>query len=323
MNLNNIFAMAGVAAFMVAAPAAAQGFPSKPIRFIVPNGMGGSTDLVARAIAQKLSETLGHQVVVDNRPGAGGTVGTVMVAQAPADGHTLLMGTIGNLAISPALYNKLPYDPVKDFDSVTQLAASAYVLAIHPAIAAKSVVEFVQLAKAKPGGMNFASAGSGTGSHLTMELFKSVAGVNLVHIPYKGGTAGLTEVISGQVHAMFNGIPSTVPHVRTGRLRVLVVSTPKRVAVLPDTPTLAEQGFPKAESTSWTSLMVPKGTPAAIVNKLYQESAKALQSPDVRERLQFDGAEPVGSKPAEFAAYLRQELVKWAGVVKVSGAKAD
>lgn len=323
MMLKSRFAVAAGVALLVALPATAQTYPTKPIRFIVPNGMGGTTDLVARAIAQKLSETLGQQVVVDNRPGAGGTVGTVLVAQAPADGHTLLIGTIGNLAISPALYKKLPYDPVKDFDAVTQLAASAYVLAVHPSVAAKSVVEFVQLAKAKPGGMNFASAGSGTGSHLTMELFKSVAGVNIVHIPYKGGTPGLTEVISGQVQAMFNGIPSTVPHVRNGRLRVLVVTTPKRVAVLPDTPTLAEQGFPKAESTSWTSLMVPKGTSPAIVNRLYQESAKALQSSDVRERLQFDGAEPVGSRPAEFAAYLRQELIKWAGVVNASGAKAD
>lgn len=298
-------------------------YPARPIRFIVPNGYGGTTDLVARSIAQKMSEALGQQIVVDNRPGSGGIVGTETVARSPADGYTLLMGTIGNLAISPHLYKKLAYDPLRDFAAVTQLAASAYVLVVHPSVPAQSVREFVALAKAKPGAMNYASAGSGTGSHLTMELFKTVTGADVVHVPYRGGTAGLTEVLGGHVQTCFNGIPSTLPHLRTQKLRPLAVTTAKRAAALPDVPTVAEAGYAAAEATSWTALVVPAGTAREIVAKLHQEAVKALSLPDVRERLKLDGAEPVGGTPDEFTAYLKQELVKWRDVVKRSGARAD
>jgi len=303
--------------------AAAAPYPEKPIRFIVPNGMGGSTDLVARSISEKMSETFGQQVVVDNRPGSGGTIGTMIAARAPADGYTVLMGTIGNLAISPHLYRRLGYDPVRDFSPVTQLAASAYVLIVHPSVAAKSVREFIALAQARPGNLNYASAGSGTGSHLTMELFKSVAGIDVVHVPYKGGTPGLNDLLGGHVQAFFNGIPSTVPQVRANRVRALAVTTPQRSRALPDVPTLAEAGVAGAESTSWTALLVPAGTPRDVIGRLHREAVSALAAPEVRRRLTNNGAEPVGSTPAQFGTYLKRELEKWGGVVKRSGARAN
>src|SRR5688572_14823220 len=220
-------AVIGVALAGVVTPAGAAEapYPSRPLRFIVPNGAGGTTDLVARAVAPKLADRLGQQVVVDNRPGSGGIVGTEIVARAAADGHTLLMGTIGNIAISPALYRKLSYDPLRDFAPVTQLASAAYMLLVQPALAAKSVKELAALAKAKPGTLNFGSAGSGTGSHLAAELFKSVAAIDIVHVPYKGGAPALTDLISGQLQLFFNGIPSSMPHYRNGRVRALAVTT--------------------------------------------------------------------------------------------------
>lgn len=313
----------GLAIVLSTAAAAAPAYPVKPVRFIVPNGMGGSTDLVARSIAQKMSDSMGQQVVVDNRPGSGGILGTEMVARSPADGYTLLMGTIGNLAISPNLYKKLGYDPVRDFAPVTQLAASAYVLIVHPSVPAQSVRDFVNLARSRPGSINYASAGSGTGSHLTMELFKSVAAIDVVHVPYRGGTAGLNDLIGGHVQAYFNGIPSTAPQLRANRVRALAVTTAKRSAALPDVPTLAETGYAAAESTSWTALVVPTGTPREVIARLHGEAVKALSSPETRERLLNDGAEPVGSTPEQFSGYLKRELVKWGDVVKRSGARPD
>ncbi|MBI3043599.1 MAG: tripartite tricarboxylate transporter substrate binding protein [Betaproteobacteria bacterium] len=306
-----------------ASPGHAASYPVKPVRFIVPNGMGGSTDLVARSVAQKMSDSLGQQIVVDNRPGSGGILGTEIVARSAADGYTLLMGTIGNLAISPNLYKKLGYDPVRDFAPVTQLAASAYVLIVHPAVPAQSVRDFITLAKAKPGAVNYASAGSGTGSHLTMELFKSVAGIDVVHVPYKGGTPGLNDLIGGHVQAFFNGIPSTVPQVRANRLRALAVTTAQRSTALPEVPTLAEAGFAAAESTSWTALVVPAGTPRDIIGRLHREAVKALSSPETRQRLMNYGAEPVGGTPEQFSAYLKRELVKWGDVIMRSGARVN
>lgn len=301
----------------------APAYPARPIRFIVPNGIGGSTDLVARTIAQKLGEGLGQQIVVDNRPGSGGIIGTEIVARAPADGYTLLMGTIGNLAISPGLYKKLGYDPVKDFAPVSQTAAAAYMLVVHPAVPVKSVKDLISLAKAKPGQLNYASAGSGTGSHLTAELFKSISGVDIVHIPYKGGTAGLTDVLAGQVQVMFNGIPSSMPPLRAGRIKALAVTTAARSPAAPEIPTVAEAGFPGAESTSWTGILVPAATPRPVVARLHGEIVKALKLPEVKDRLKLDGAEPVGSAPQEFAAYLKREIAKWAKVIRQSGARAD
>jgi tripartite-type tricarboxylate transporter receptor subunit TctC len=289
--------------------AAVSSFPSRPIRFIVPNGAGGTTDLVARSVAPKLADKLGQQVVIDNRPGSGGILGTEIVAKAAPDGHTLLMGTIGNIAISPALYRKL--------------ASAAYMVLLHPSAAAKSMKELAALAKAKPGALNFASAGSGTGSHLAAELFKSMAGVDMVHVPYKGGSPAMTDVIAGQVQLMFNGIPSSMPHLRSGRVRALAVTTATRSPAAPELPTIAEAGFPGAESTSWTGILVPAGTAAPVIAKLHAAFVQALQFPDVVARLSMDGATPVGNTPAEFAAYIKSEHVKWGKVVRASGATAQ
>lgn len=298
-------------------------YPSRPIRFIVPNGAGGTTDLVARSVAPKLADMLGQQVVVDNRPGSGGIIGTEIVARATPDGHTLLMGTIGNIAISPALYRKLAYDSLRDFAPVTQLASAAYMVLVQPSLAAKSVKELAALAKARPGALNFGSAGSGTGSHLAAELFKSVAGIDIVHVPYKGGSPAMADLLGGQLQLMFNGIPSSMPHFRGGRLRALAVTTPERSAVAPELPTIAEAGFPGAEATSWTGILVPAATPAPVIAKLNSAFVKSLRFADVAARLTADGAVPVGNGAAEFGAYIRSEFVKWAKVVKASGASAQ
>jgi tripartite-type tricarboxylate transporter receptor subunit TctC len=305
------------------AHAAEAAFPARPIRFIVPNAAGGSTDLVARTVAHRVGESLGQQIVVDNRPGSGGIIGTELVAKATGDGYTLLMGTIGNLAISPHLYRKLAYDPVKDFVPITQLASAAYMLVIHPSVPAISVRELVALAKSRPSQLNYASAGSGTGSHLSAELFRSVAGITLVHVPYKGGTPAITDVIAGQVQIMLNGIPSSMPHLKTGRIRALAVTTAARSPAAPELPTMAEAGYPGAESTSWTGVLGPSGTPANVIERLNTEFVRALRTPEVSARLSADGAVPVGSSAAEFAAYLRSELVKWGKVVRASGATVN
>ncbi|MGZ8262706.1 MAG: Bug family tripartite tricarboxylate transporter substrate binding protein [Burkholderiales bacterium] len=301
----------------------AQSYPSRPIRFIVPNAAGGSTDLVARTVAQKVSEVIGQQLIVDNRPGSGGIVATEMVAKSTPDGHTLLMATIGNIAISPHLYAKLGYNPVTDFSPVTQLASAAYMLIAHPAVPARSVKELVALARAKPGQLNYASAGSGTGSHLAAELFKSVAQVDMVHVPYKGGTPGLLDVIAGNVQLMFNGIPSSMPHLKAGRIKAFAVTTPARSPAAPELPTMAESGYPGAEATSWTGVLAPTGTPGPVISKLHAEFVKVLQHPEIRARLSADGAVPVGSTPQQFARYIKSELAKWGKVVKLSGATAN
>lgn len=305
-------------------PAAlAQPFPNRPLRLIVPNGAGGSTDLVARTTAAKLAAALGQQVIVDNRGGSGGIIGTEIVAKSAADGYTLLIGTIGNLAISPHLYRKLPYDPLRDFAPVTQLTAAAYMLLINPSLPARSLREFITYAKTKPGQLSYASAGSGTGSHLSTVLFLSVAGLDVTHVPYKGGAPGVTDLISNQVQMMFNGITSSLPHISSGRIRALAVSSPARVAVAPDLPTLAEAGLTGAEATSWTGVLAPSGTPPAIVTRLNTELRAILQLPEIRSRLIADGAEPVGSSAAAFGAYIRVELAKWGKVVQATGARAD
>jgi tripartite-type tricarboxylate transporter receptor subunit TctC len=298
----------------------AQPYPARPIRFIVPNAAGGSTDLVARTVAQKMSEGIGQQLIVDNRPGSGGIVATEMVAKSTPDGYTLLMATIGNIAISPHLYPKLGYDAVRDFSPITQLASAAYMLIAHPAVPARNVKDLVAAAKSQPGQLNYASAGSGTGSHLAAELFKSVAHVDIVHVPYKGGTPGLLDVIAGNVQIMFNGIPSSMPHLKAGRVKAFAVTTPARSPAAPELPTIAESGYPGAEATSWTGVLAPAGTPGAIVARLHAEFAKVLQHPDIKARLSADGAVPVGSTPLQFAQYIRSELAKWGKVVKASGA---
>ena len=289
----------------------------------MPNGAGGSTDLVARTVANKLADALHQQVIVDNRGGSGGIIGTEIVAKAAPDGHTLLVGTIGNLAISPHLYRKLPYDPLRDFAPVTQLSAAAYMMLINPSLPARSVRDFVNYAKSRPGQTSYASAGNGTGSHLSTVLFLSVAGLDIAHVPYKGGAPGITDLIANQVQMMFNGIPSSLPHIASGRIRALAVSSPTRVAVAPELPTFTEAGYAGAEATSWTGVLAPAGTPSAVVARLNTELRAILQSADIRSRLLADGAEPAGSTPAAFSAYIKTELAKWGGVVRTTGARAD
>ncbi len=307
-----------------AMPAAvAQSFPNRPLRLIVPNGAGGSTDLVARTVASKLAESLGQQVIIDNRGGSGGIIGTEIVAKAAPDGHTLLVGTIGNLAISPHLYRKLPYDPLRDFAPVTQLSAAAYMLLVNPSLPAKSLREFVVYAKTKSGQLSYASAGNGTGSHLSTVLFMSIAGIELAHVPYKGGAPGLTDLIANQVQMMFNGIPASLPHISGGRIRALAVSSAVRVAVAPELPTFTESGFGGAEATSWTGILAPTGTPSPIITRLNTELRAILQLPEIRSRLIADGAEPAGNSPAAFGIYIKTELEKWSKVVRATGAKAD
>ena len=309
--------------FALAINAHAQTFPNRPIRLIVPNGAGGSTDLVARTIASKLADALGQQVIVDNRGGSGGIIGTEIVAKSAPDGHTLLTGTIGNLAISPHLYRKLPYDALRDFAPVTQLSAAAYMLLINPALPAKTLRDFVAHAKANAGKMTYASAGNGTGSHLSTVLFMSAAGIDLIHVPYKGGAPGMTDLIANQVQMMFNGIPSSLPHIGIGRIRALAVSSGSRVAVAPDLPTFAESGISGAEATSWTGILAPTGTPATVITRLNKELRSILQLPEIRSRLIGDGAEPAGGTPAAFGTYLKSELEKWGKVVRTTGARAD
>ena len=274
-------------------------------------------------VANKLAESLGQQVIVDNRGGSGGIIGTEIVAKAAPDGYTLLTGTIGNLAISPHLYRKLAYDPVRDFVPITQLSAAAYMLLVTSSLPARTLQEFIGYAKSKAGQLAYASAGSGTGSHLSTVLFLSVAGLDLTHVPYKGGAPGLTDLIAGQVQMAFNGIPATLPHMVSGRVRVLAVSSPGRVAVAPELPTFAEAGLPGAESTSWTGVLAPAHTAPQIITRLNAELRAILQSPDIRSRLVADGAEPVGSSAAAFGDYIKNELAKWGKVVRVTGAKAD
>ncbi len=301
----------------------AQQYPIRPLRLIVPNGAGGSTDLVARTVANKLADALHQQVVVDNRGGSGGIIGTEIVGKSAPDGYTLLVGTIGNLAISPHLYRKLPYDPLRDFAPVTQLSAAAYMLLVNPALPARSVRDFVNYAKNRGGQLSYASAGNGTGSHLSTVLFISVAGLDIAHVPYKGGAPGITDLIANQVQMMFNGIPSSLPHIASGRIRALAVSSPNRVAVAPELPTFAEAGYAGAEATSWTGVLAPAATPPAVINRLNTELRAILQSHDIRSRMQADGAEPAGSTPSAFGAYIRSELAKWGTVVRATGARAE
>jgi tripartite-type tricarboxylate transporter receptor subunit TctC len=303
--------------------AVSQVYPAKPIRLVVPFPAAGTTDILARAIAQKLSEALGQQVVVDNRPGAGGNIGSDMVAKSAPDGYTLLMGTVGTHAINVSLYEKMPYDAVKDFTPVVLVAGVPNVLVVNPALPVKTVADLIKLAKDKPGTINFASSGNGTSIHLSGELFKSLTGVQMAHIPYKGSAPALTDLIGGQVQIMFDNLPSSMGHIKGGRLRAVAVTSAKRAPALPDVPTIAESGVPGFEASSWFGILAPAGTPREIVLRLNAESNKALQSGEMKEKLLAQGAEAVGNSPEFFADYIRSETIKWAKVVKESGAKVD
>jgi tripartite-type tricarboxylate transporter receptor subunit TctC len=300
----------------------AQEYPAKPVRIIVTFPPGGGTDIVARMLAQKLTETMGQQVVVDNRGGAGGTIGTDLIAKAAPDGYTA--GVVsGSHAINPSLYRKLPYDTLRDFTPVTMLVAGPGILVVHPSVPARSVRDLVTLARAQPGQIAYASPGSGTPPHLGAELFSMLAGIRLVHVPYKGNAQAMTDLMGGQVSMSFPVIPAALQHVNAGRLRALAVTSAARTAILPDLPTVAESGLSGYESISWYALLLPAGAPAGVVARLYQETAKVLRLPDIREKLAVQGLDPVGNRPEVFALALRSEIDKWAKVVKVSGARAE
>ena len=308
---------------MAALQVMAQSYPAKPVKTIVPFPAGGTTDILGRIVAQKLSERLGQQFIIDNRGGAGGNIGADIVAKSAPDGYTLLVGTVGTNAINASLYAKMPYDTAKDFVPIGLIAAVPNVLVVHPAVPARSVKELIDLLKSKPGEINFASSGNGTSIHLSGELFKTMAGVNMNHIPYKGSAPALTDLIGGQVQLMFDNLPSSMPHIKAGRLRALAVTSLKRSAALPDVPTIAESALPGFDASSWFALFAPAGTPKEIVAKLNSELNAILQLPDVREKFAAQGAEPTEFNPEQFAAFTHAELTKWARVVKESGAKVD
>ncbi len=307
------------AATVGAANALAQTYPSHPIRFIVPFPPGGGTDTGARIIAQKLGESLGQPVVVDNRPGAAGIIGTELAAKAPPDGYTLLMGNVGTHAVNPSLYRKLPYDPVTDFSPISQVAGLPMFLLVAPSTPAKSVNELIALAKAKPGQLNYGSAGNGNAIHIAAELFKSMSGSQITHIPYKGGSQVAAALMAGEVQMTFLSILESLPSVKAERMRPLAVSSAKRSVAFPDLPTVAEAGLPGYESISWLGIFAPAATPRDIVAKLNTEIVKILAQPDVKERLLALGAEPIGNSPEEFAAAQKADIAKYAKVLQDAG----
>ncbi len=299
------------------------GYPTKPIRLLVPFPPGGPNDILGRVLAQKLSEQLGQQVVIDNRGGAGGIVGAETVARASADGYTLLFGGTASLAINPGLRKSLPYDALKDFAPVSLVGTAPSLLTINPQVPVKSVKDLIALAQAKPGQLNFASAGVGTPPHLAGELFNSMAGVKMVHVPYKGGGPALTELLAGQVGIYFSGISSVLPFVKEGKLRGVAVTSSQRTAILPDMPTVAESGLPGYEVGNWYAIVAPAATPRNIIARLNGEITKALAAPDVRKRFLDLAADPLGSTPEALAKYNRSELDKWARVIKSAGIQPE
>jgi tripartite-type tricarboxylate transporter receptor subunit TctC len=312
-----------LAALGFSASAWGQAFPTKPVRFVVPFAPGGSTDTLARALGQKLSDSLGQQVVIDNRTGANGNIGMDIVAKAPPDGHTIVLGYIANVAIGPSLYDKLPFDPVRDYEAVTLLATSPNVLVAHPGIPVSNLKDVIALAKAKPGQLNYASASVASVGHLTGELLNQLAGIRMVHVAYKGSGQAVTDLLGGHIQLMFSGFSSVMPHIKSARLRPIAQTGEKRSPALPEVATIAESGFPKFEATAWYGVHAPAKTPQPVVNRLNAEFVKALKAPDVKERLNALGFELVGSTPEHYASYIKSEIKKWEKVVKASGAKPE
>jgi tripartite-type tricarboxylate transporter receptor subunit TctC len=297
-------------------PAAAQKFPTKPIRIIVAYTPAGATDILARAVGQKMSENWDQPVIVENRPGANGNIGTEAAARATPDGHTMVMGTAGTHGINPSLYRKLNWDAVKDFAPVSLVAMVPNILVVNNSLPVKNVKELIAYAKANPGKLNYGSPGNGSTAHLSMELFKTMTGANLTHIPYKGSAGVLTDVMGGQIALTMDNLPPYLPQVKAGKIRALAVSTAKRSRAVPEIPTVAEAGVPGYDSGAWFGLLAPAGTPKDIVNRLAAETQRILKLPDVHERIAALGAEPVGSTPEQFAAHIKSEIAKWAKVIK-------
>ena len=330
MRVNRRFCVAAVALGAVLSTTAwAQStWPTKPVRIIVPFAPGGTTDILARAVAPELSKAFGQSFIVENKAGAGGNVGADMVAKSAPDGYTLLMGTVGTHGINRALYDKLPYDPIKDFAPITLVAGVPNVMVVNAerakALGINNVTDFIRVARSSPGKLNMASSGNGTSIHLSGELFKSMSGTFMVHFPYRGSSPALLDMVAGNMDVMFDNLPSSLPHIRSGKLKALGVTSLQRSAALPEVPTIEEAGNLKGfDATSWFGLLAPAGTPADIVNRIQQETAKSFATPAIKEKLLSQGAIPGGNTPADFAKMIDAEHKKWAQVVKVSGAKVD
>jgi tripartite-type tricarboxylate transporter receptor subunit TctC len=310
-------------ALFLAGSAHAQTYPVKPIRLVVPFAPGGSSSIVARSVAAEMSKSLGQEVYIENKGGGGGNLAMHDVARADADGYTLIIGHVGSLAMTPFMTPNLGYDVNRDFAPVSLLAKVPNIFVVHADVAAKNLREFVQLAKSKPGQLYYGSAGNGSAGHLAMEYLKLVSGMDLQHVPYKGTGPNLVDLVAGRTHATSAGTPPLMPHVKSGRLRVIAVGTPQRLASLPDTPTVAEQGYPGFETSQWYGLNAPAKTPPAIIKRLTDEAAKAVKSPAVIERFKADDAESVGSTPQEYADYIAKEQARWKEVIQKAGVKAD
>ena len=300
----------------------AQIYPGKPIRLVLPYPPGGGTDVIARPLAQKLTESLGQQVIVDNRGGAGGNIGMEFVARSPADGYTLLFALTAQYAVNPSLYPKLPYDPVRDYAPISLLANAPYLLVVHPSVPAKSVAELIALMKARPGQLAYSSSGNGSGAHLAGEMLRSLAHVEITHVPYKGAGPAMPDLIAGQVQLSFVTYTAAGPHIKTGRLHVLGVTTAKRSPTLPDLPAIAET-VPGYDSAVWYGFAAPAGTPPDIIARLNSEVLRVLASSDFRSRITLEAVATIGSTPEEFGNFIKSEIVRWAKVVKDSGAKVD
>ncbi len=298
-------------------------YPARPIRFVVPFPAGGPLDLVARSIGQELSRSWGQPVIVDNRPGAGGNIGADLVAKAPPDGYTILMGAVSTHAINVTLYSKLPYDPINDFAPITLVTSVPNVLVLHPSVPAHNVTELIALAKAKPGQLNFASGSTGSAGHLAGELFKTMAGVDMVHIPYKGAAPAVVDLLAGHVALIFDNMSSALPNIKACRVRAIAVTTLNRSPLLPALPTISESGLGGFDVSTWFGVFAPGGTAPAVVARLNAEIVRILSTAQMRERLGLLGAEPAANKPDEFAAFIKAEILKYAKVIKASGAKAD
>jgi tripartite-type tricarboxylate transporter receptor subunit TctC len=312
-----------VAALFAAQAAVAQSWPTKPIRLLVPFAPGGTSSIVARSVGAEMEKGLGQPIIIDNRPGGGGNVAMQEVARAEPDGYTLIIGHIGTLAVNPFMFEKLPFDTNGDFAPVSLLAKVPNIFVVHADVPAKDLREFVALAKQQPGKLYYGSAGNGSAGHLAIEYLKLVAGIDLVHVPYKGTGPNLIDLVAGRTQATSAGTPPLLPHVKSGRLRVIAVGSPQRLSILPDVGTVAEQGYPGFETTQWYGLNAPAKTPAAIVKRLAEEAAKAARHPSVQERFAVDNAEGIGSTPLEYADFIAKEQIRWGAVVRKADIKAN
>ena len=323
MAMKTVAPIALAVTLVSASLAHAQTYPVKSVRIVVPFSAGGGSDLVARAIAPKMTSALGQTVIVENRPGADGQIGASQVAKSPPDGYTLLVGTTGPMVISPAVESKMPYDTLRDFAPITQLVTQPIMLAVHPSLPVTNVSQFVSFAKVRPGQLNYGSAGTGNGTHLAAEIFSTLTGVKMVHVPYKGTGPAVTDLVSGQVHAIFVSIPVLLPHIQSHRLRPLAVGSETRMPMLPGVPTMAEAGVKGFDASSWYGLFAPAGTSADVLKRLNAETVAALKSPDISKLLSSQGALPVGNSVEQFASHIRAELPKWKNAVERAGVKSQ